>query len=51
MTNTETRASASPAAAAGPARQLPARAALFLLASITVSLLAGSMAPTPLYPL
>lgn len=33
-----------------PARQLTGRAAFFLLASITVSFLAGSLAPTPLYP-
>jgi MFS family permease len=31
-------------------RQLSSRAAFYLLASITVSFLAGSLAPTPLYP-
>lgn len=43
-----TRIGAMPSA---PARQLSPRAAFFLLASITVSLLAGSMAPTPIYPI
>jgi predicted MFS family arabinose efflux permease len=33
-----------------PAATLPPRAAFFLLASITASFLAGSSAPTPLYP-
>src|ERR1700741_753247 len=32
------------------ARMLSARGSFFLLASITVSFLAGSLAPTPLYP-
>jgi hypothetical protein len=41
---------ALPAAPAKPARTLSARASFFLLASITVSFLAGSLAPTPLYP-
>jgi len=36
--------------ASAPTRQLSSRAAFFLLASITVSFLAGSLAPTPLYP-
>lgn len=36
--------------AQAPTRQLTGRAAFFLLASITVSFLAGSLAPTPLYP-
>jgi MFS family permease len=41
----------APAAArAAPARRFSSRAAFFLLASITVSFLAGSLAPTPLYP-
>ena len=35
---------------AAPARTLSPRASFFLLASITVSFLAGSLAPTPLYP-
>src|SRR5258708_36278236 len=35
---------------AASARTLSPRAAFFLLASITVSCLAGSLAPTPLYP-
>ena len=35
---------------AGPARTLSPRVSFFLLASITVSFLAGSLAPTPLYP-
>lgn len=34
----------------GVARTLSPRASFFLLASITVSFLAGSLAPTPLYP-
>jgi MFS family permease len=42
--------SVSPAPARAPARQLSQRAAFFLLASLTVSYLAGSLAPTPLYP-
>jgi predicted MFS family arabinose efflux permease len=33
-----------------PARALSQRAAFYLLASITVTFLAGSLAPTPLYP-
>src|SRR6516225_4882260 len=33
-----------------PSRTLSPRASFFLLASITVSFLAGSLAPTPLYP-
>ncbi|MEJ1958518.1 MAG: MFS transporter [Nitrosomonadales bacterium] len=33
-----------------PTRRLSGRAAFYLLASITVSFLAGSLAPTPLYP-
>jgi MFS family permease len=37
--------------AARPARSLSPAAAFLLLASITVSFLAGSSAPTPLYPL
>src|ERR1700736_474531 len=37
--------------AARSARRLPPAAAFLLLASITVSFLAGSSAPTPLYPL
>ena len=42
----------SPAATAGSApRRLSTRAAFFLLASLTVSFLAGSLAPTPLYPI
>ena len=41
---------ALPATNATPARTLSARASFFLLASITVSFLAGSLAPTPLYP-
>jgi MFS family permease len=41
----------APASAAGPASGLLSpRAGFFLLASITISFLAGSMAPTPLYP-
>jgi MFS family permease len=35
---------------AAPARTLSPRLSFFLLASITVSFLAGSLAPTPLYP-
>ena len=35
---------------AAPARTLSPRASFFLLASITMSFLAGSLAPTPLYP-
>src|SRR5262252_1727121 len=35
---------------AAAARTLSPRASFFLLASITVSFLAGSLAPTPLYP-
>src|SRR5215470_9021467 len=35
---------------ATPKRTLSSRASFFLLASITVSFLAGSLAPTPLYP-
>ena len=35
---------------AAPARTFSPRASFFLLASITVSFLAGSLAPTPLYP-
>jgi MFS family permease len=35
---------------AAPARTLSPGASFFLLASITVSFLAGSLAPTPLYP-
>jgi predicted MFS family arabinose efflux permease len=35
---------------AAPARTLSPRASFFLVASITVSFLAGSLAPTPLYP-
>src|SRR5499427_10456012 len=42
--------SALPANHAPPARTLSRRASFFLLASITVSFLAGSLAPTPLYP-
>ena len=38
------------AAQATPARSLSPRVSFFLLASITVSFLAGSLAPTPLYP-
>src|ERR1700692_2592377 len=34
-----------------PARHLSSAASFYLLASITVSFLAGSSAPTPLYPL
>src|SRR5215468_9481490 len=41
---------ALPAARMSAARTLSPRAAFYLLASITVSFLAGSMAPTPLYP-
>jgi len=41
---------ALPAAHAAPARTLSPRATFLLLASITVSFLAGSLAPTPLYP-
>jgi len=41
---------ALPATHAAPARALAPRAAFLLLASITVSFLAGSLAPTPLYP-
>ena len=40
----------SAAAAKAPARQLSSRAAFYLLASLTVTYLAGSLAPTPLYP-
>src|SRR5262245_2875594 len=36
---------------AATARTLSPRTAIFLLASITVSFLAGSLAPTPLYPI
>src|SRR5438105_7250388 len=35
---------------AASARTLSPRVSFFLLASITVSFLAGSLAPTPLYP-
>src|SRR5499425_2782986 len=35
---------------AAGARTLSPRASFFLLASLTVSFLAGSLAPTPLYP-
>jgi len=42
--------SALPANHAAPARTLSRRTSFFLLASITVSFLAGSLAPTPLYP-
>src|SRR5258705_4379170 len=38
------------AAQAAPAPTLSPRASFLLLASITVSFLAGSLAPTPLYP-
>src|ERR1700734_2794689 len=38
-----------PATSAAP-RTLSSRVSFFLLASITVSFLAGSLAPTPLYP-
>jgi hypothetical protein len=41
---------ALPAAHTAPARTLSPRATFVLLASITVSFLAGSLAPTPLYP-
>jgi MFS transporter len=41
---------ALPAVDAAPARTLSPRVSFFLLASITVSFLAGSLAPTPLYP-
>ena len=41
---------ALPATHAAPARTISPRASFFLLASITVSFLAGSLAPTPLYP-
>src|SRR5215468_10692845 len=41
---------ALPAARMSAARTLSPRASFFLLASITVSFLAGSLAPTPLYP-
>ena len=41
---------ALPVTRAAPARTLAPRAAFLLLASITVSFLAGSLAPTPLYP-
>src|SRR5262245_33102786 len=41
---------ALPAASPAAARTLSGRASFFLLASITVSFLAGSLAPTPLYP-
>jgi hypothetical protein len=45
------RVATSPVAAAAlPMRHLSSRAAFYLLASITVSFLAGSLAPTPLYP-
>jgi len=43
--------SALPATHAAPARTISRRASFFLLASITVSFLAGSLAPTPLYPI
>src|SRR3984957_8909815 len=39
------------ATSAAPARHLSPAAAFYLLASVTVSFLAGSAAPTPLYPL
>src|ERR1700712_6115563 len=42
---------ASTLTSARPRAVLSDRAAFFLLASITVSFLAGSSAPTPLYPL
>ncbi len=38
------------AARAAPVRTLSPRVSFFLLASITVTFLAGSLAPTPLYP-
>src|SRR5262245_53214162 len=41
---------ALPATQAAPDRTISPRASLFLLASITVSFSAGSLAPTPLYP-
>src|SRR5215470_4352796 len=41
---------ALPAAHAATARTISPGASFFLLASITVSFLAGSLAPTPLYP-
>ncbi len=41
---------ALPAARTAPARTLSPRTSFFLLGSITVSFLAGSIAPTPLYP-
>src|SRR5258708_28039798 len=41
---------ALPAVDAASARTLSPRVSFFLLASITVSFLAGSLAPTPLYP-
>ena len=46
-----TATTAATAAAIEPAGRISPRAAFFLLASITVSFLAGSSAPTPLYPL
>ena len=42
-------AAAAPSAAASPARRVGGRPALLLLASLVVSLLAASAAPTPLY--
>jgi MFS family permease len=42
-------AAAAPSAAASPARRVSGRPALLLLASLVVSLLAASAAPTPLY--
>src|SRR5947199_232190 len=42
---------APPAARQAPAARLSPRAAFYLQASITVSFLAGSSAPTPLYAL
>src|SRR5499426_1311545 len=41
---------ALPAAHAAPARTISPQGSFFLLASITVAFLAGSLAPTPLYP-
>ena len=41
---------ASAAAAVSPPARIPAAAAFYLLASVTVTFLAGSSAPTPLYP-
>jgi MFS family permease len=48
--NSDSHTPALPTIAAAPGFQLSRTAAFFLLASITVSFLAGSLAPTPIYP-